>query len=299
MITPVGSRPVVRAAVGAAVTVAAEHGLRCSEPVVLSDSSNVVVHLAPSPVVARVATTTGLVRSNVAATMAKDLALADYLAGQGAAVVAPSPELPTGPHTSGGYPVTFWTCVEHEQDHTFRPEEVGPLLAELHHHLRDFPGDLPDAPPLDVPLIVEHLRESLTAEGLLTEDDLAGMLAAHERVQRAIAATGDERLPLHGDAHPANLLFTTQGPMWTDFEDAWRGPIEWDLVCLATTGRLDGRAAVATYPDAPDDAALAPYLEGRLLQGLAWSFVYQHHFPSDERRSHALNRLARWRESGR
>ena len=41
-------------AVAAAVAVAAAHGVRCDEPVVLRQAWHVLVHLSPSPVVARV-----------------------------------------------------------------------------------------------------------------------------------------------------------------------------------------------------------------------------------------------------
>ena len=41
-------------AVAAAVAVAAEHGLRSDEPVVLRDNWHVLVHLRPLPLVARV-----------------------------------------------------------------------------------------------------------------------------------------------------------------------------------------------------------------------------------------------------
>jgi Phosphotransferase enzyme family len=43
-------------AVAAAVEVAREHGLRIDEPRVLKDAHNLVVHLAPAPVVVRVGT---------------------------------------------------------------------------------------------------------------------------------------------------------------------------------------------------------------------------------------------------
>ena len=44
-----------RKAVDAALGVAREHGLRCDEPELLKDGANVLVHLHPVPVVARIA----------------------------------------------------------------------------------------------------------------------------------------------------------------------------------------------------------------------------------------------------
>ena len=57
-----------RRAVAAALAVSRNLGLRCSDaPEVIADGSNVLVHLVPAPVVARVATTTALVRKPAAA----------------------------------------------------------------------------------------------------------------------------------------------------------------------------------------------------------------------------------------
>ena len=272
-----------------AVRVAARYGVVSTAPVVLRDGSNVLVHLAPAPVVARVASLTAEVRPDVRATLAKDVALAAYLTGRGAHVVAPSGELPPGPHTWRGATVTFWTYVEHDRDHVWRPDRMGPLLAELHAELRAYPGELPGVPPLDVPAMADYLR----AAGLLGAAELADLTADAERVTAEIAATGDEPVPLHGDAHPGNLMHTVNGPVWTDFEDAWRGPIGWDLACLARTGRLDGWAAVAGYPNAP--SRLEPYVAARRLQSVGWELVFLRRFPTAERRAGALASIQEWR----
>jgi thiamine kinase-like enzyme len=38
---------------------------------------------------------------------------------------------------------------------------------------------------------------------------------------------------LHGDAHFGNLLVTRDGLLWTDWEDAFLGPVEWDLASIS------------------------------------------------------------------
>lgn len=52
------------AAARAAVSVAARLGVACAEPAVLADGANVIVHLSPSPVVAKVAASTPAVRAD-------------------------------------------------------------------------------------------------------------------------------------------------------------------------------------------------------------------------------------------
>lgn len=277
----------------AAIELAARHGVHCAEPVVLRDGVNLLLHLAPAPVVARVATVTGEVRPDVLATLHKDVALAGYLAGQGAPVAAPSVALPPGPHRWRGHPISFWTYVEHDAGHVWSPAEFGPLLAELHASLRGFDGVLPRRPPLDITDALAFLG----ADPLLSDDDTAALIAAGQRIETTLHRT--ESVPLHGDAHPGNLLHTPSGPVWTDFEDAWHGPIEWDLACLARTQRLDGHAAIAAYPNAPDAATLAPFLAARELQALVWSLVLLRRFPSAARYSDTVTRLAAWRDRDR
>ena len=62
------------------MAVAKAHGLECEEPIVLADRSNVIVHLPPAPVVARVATTTALVRPDAGAWLKREIAVAGFLA---------------------------------------------------------------------------------------------------------------------------------------------------------------------------------------------------------------------------
>ncbi|HLK23676.1 MAG TPA: phosphotransferase, partial [Caulobacteraceae bacterium] len=38
--------------------------------------------------------------------------------------------------------------------------------------------------------------------------------------------------PLHGDAHPGNVMVTPAGAIWADLETACLGPLEWELTSL-------------------------------------------------------------------
>jgi Ser/Thr protein kinase RdoA (MazF antagonist) len=42
---------------------------------------------------------------------------------------------------------------------------------------------------------------------------------------------------IHGEPHRGNCLATRAGPRWIDFEDACRGPVEWDLAFLTQEAR--------------------------------------------------------------
>jgi hypothetical protein len=266
-------------AIRAAVSYAAAHGIRSTEPEVLKNGSNVLVHLRPAPVVARVAGTTGLVRKPVADWFAREVALVDHLAGHGFPVVAPSPELPRGPVVHDGETMTFWRFVPHDPSVSIKPVDFAESLAALHRTLADYAGPLPASAPLDdvllgLPLLGEH------AEALRTE---------HARLSALLPAGGQT---LHGDAHPGNVLVTSDGLVWNDFEDTWRGPVEWDLAILARTTQLDGEAALAAYHD-PYDADLVELCrEIRWLQVQIWRHAAVLRNPA--RKAEAEADLARW-----
>ena len=92
-------------AVDAAVAVAETYGVPCDEPVVLREAWHVLVHLAPSPVVARV--TSGALGVDPG-DVERELGVALHAARAGAPVVRPSDLLPPGPHRHGGHTLVFW-----------------------------------------------------------------------------------------------------------------------------------------------------------------------------------------------
>ncbi|SFP87451.1 hypothetical protein SAMN05421810_103690 [Amycolatopsis arida] len=82
----------------------------------LADLFSLMVHLRPAPVVARVATRMPRLRSPIADWLRLEIDVTAFLAGQGAPVVAPSSELPPGPHEADGFAVSFWRYLEPDPD---------------------------------------------------------------------------------------------------------------------------------------------------------------------------------------
>ena len=95
-------------AVQAAVAVAAEHGLRSDDPLVLRDAWHVLVHLRPLPLVARVSSGLPYPDGPPEEDVIRELAVSGHAARAGAAVVPPSDLLDPGPHRHGGHVVAFW-----------------------------------------------------------------------------------------------------------------------------------------------------------------------------------------------
>lgn len=262
-------------AVAAAVAAAAEQGLRCKSPEVLADGSNVLVRLGPAPVVARVATTTALVRKPVERWMRIDVDLAGYLAREGFPAVGPSGEVAPGPHMKDGFVFSFWEYVDHDRDSSPSVDEVGGLLRELHGALRGYKGELRQMSPFaEIPGWLDEMERW----GTVDAGDLALLRHGYEQVAERIQRLRLAEQPLHGDAHRKNVLKTSRGLLWTDFEDACVGPLEWDLACFVRTSGEDRKAALAGYGGRVEIEPLIPYFEARDLQGGVWGAVLSSRF---------------------
>ena len=278
-------------AVRAALEVAEAYGVRAREPYVLSDGANLLLHLRPAPIIARVTTLTGQVRPDIDARLVREVSLVEFLYDLGAPVVPPSPELPAGPHRSGAVAFTFWTFVDHPVREVADVATVGVMLRELHQALRGYPGELPY---LATPLVdIARYLEPSAGLASIGDDDRARLAEAFSRIAAAVNSLETSVQPVHGDAHPGNMLHTSAGWCWVDFEDACSAPVGWDLACLALTSRLDGREALPFYGDRPSDDELAPLLALRRLHTTVWANLMADRFPRF--RDHAEERLAEWR----
>ncbi|MGL5018994.1 MAG: aminoglycoside phosphotransferase family protein, partial [Luteolibacter sp.] len=177
----------------------------------------------------------------------RENAVASHLASHGAPVIPLHPDLPPGPHEHLGYPLNFWQYVT-VIDEVPPPEMIGRTLYQCHELLRAFPQSLPELAILTESI---ELLETLGQRGLFPP---ATLRLLENRLQSALAVLREfPRQPLHGDAHSGNLLNTTRGLLWTDWEDTFAGPVEWDLASIIWNARiLENDAATA-------DAILAAY----------------------------------------
>jgi hypothetical protein len=284
-------------AVAAALSVARSLGLRCSDdPELLKDGANVLVHLKPAPVVARIATTTGLVRQPAQRWLERDLNIARFLVAENFPVVPPSAELPPGPHVcnalGNGLAISFWEFVPHERGYAASAGETAPMLRELHAALRKYPGELPLLGPC---VEILHWIDQLAAWKAIAAEDATLLRTAHEQVLSRIDRMSLPEQPLHGDAHNRNLLKTAKGLLWTDFEDACRGPLAWDLACFASMAAEGQAPALASYGGAASLEELTPFLEAREMEAVVWTLILATRFA--DRRVRAEEMLARARSS--
>ena len=249
-----------------AVTVGRGLGLAIDDPVVLKDSLNLLVWLRPSPVVARIQGRTGLVRGPEA--LADSLALARYLVDAGLPVSPPVDDIDPGPHTGPtGRAMTLWRHLD-VRDEPADPVAAGRSLRRMHDVAATYDGPLRHVGP------VEEIGR------------LAALLAPHvpEQValvldlREAIVLPGLPIQALHGDAHLGNVVMTSDGLCWVDWEESWRGPIGWDLACLEhqrrTFGERTGDIELAFQGYGPYDAdAVEAWLPVVALWAATWGLV--------------------------
>jgi len=138
----------------AAVKVAASLGVHATDPLILNDGANMIVHLSPAPVVAKVAASTPAVRRDTAAWLQRELDVGGFLAGRGIPVMTPSPEIPPVVHHGDGQVMSFWRYLSRSGDALPSEAAIGSMLRDLHAELRGYPARLPVLAPLgDIPAL--------------------------------------------------------------------------------------------------------------------------------------------------
>jgi Ser/Thr protein kinase RdoA (MazF antagonist) len=224
----------VRRAVAAAGASASMLGLAVHEAVVLSDSNRLVVRLAPCDVVARVAP------ANHFASASLELAVVAALAATGSPVAPLDPRVDARVHTHDGFEITFWSHLAPAPPRPLPPAEYADTLARLHAGLRG------------VDVAVPHVMQRIAAiEGDVADHDVTPDLTPADRallagrlrdLEHEIVARGAPEQLLHGEPHPGNVHDTSGGLVLLDFENAARGPVEYDLgwVPAAVAERVPG-----------------------------------------------------------
>lgn len=211
----------------AATETAIAHGITPDRCAILQNGSTLVLRLTDT-LVARVVQDRDGPRQGTE-WFARENAIAEHLTRHGAPVIPLHPALPPGPHEHLGYPINFWefvTRIDAEPD----PREIGRTLRQCHEIMRSFDKSLP--------------RLAILTESLAILDDRALFPQATQQMLRNHLTTSIDVLsnhphqPLHGDAHMGNLMSTTRGLLWTDWEDTFSGPVEWDVASIIWNAQI-------------------------------------------------------------
>jgi hypothetical protein len=232
-----------RRALAAAVAVASAHGLELDDPVVIYSGSNVLVHLRPAAVVARVMSGTVALHDDPRAWLAREVAVLAFLAPSGLAV-APAGSIPPGPHCHDGLWMTFTELVPDiepgpGEDFVAGVEdarELGRMLRGLHDALRPYEGALSGSGALRES--IERLLGRLRAVDAQQRRTIVSLGRRLEELRPVVFESSLPTQALHGDVSLWNLLRTRGGLVWNDFEDTFRGPVHWDLASAVGSLRI-------------------------------------------------------------
>jgi hypothetical protein len=241
--------------------------LTVDDATVLHDSNRLVLRLMPCDVVARVAP--------MAWQDAQlEVELAQRLAEIESPVGAPEPRVEPCVYERDGFAVTLWSYYEPVPSRELSPAGYAHALERLHAGMRQV--------DLTTPHFMDRVRDT---QQWVASSDVTPELSDADRqlLSNTLGNLGEsiaERVVaeqlLHGEPHPWNVLNTKNGPLFIDFENAARGPVEYDLAWVPAE-------VSEQYPHADQD--LVAQCRGLVMAIIAaWRWRRDDQHPSREAR---------------
>ncbi len=268
-------------------------GLDVAYPRVLGAGANVVVHLQPAPVVARVATLTAEMRGHPDRFLKREREIALALADDGVPVLRPTSIVDPGPHTTETFTFLLVEYKSLEPIH-FNSDtdaiEAGRAFAALSTALSRLPAELSEGeaghPWEELSRLVETVSSTTEPEVM---GDINGVLASLRRTE-----PGDDWQLVYGDAHRVNVARHDGKMIWFDFEDANRRPLAWDLATLRRAWPAAGDVACDALGVDPENRSMRWHHELREVYALLWNLLYAQRY--ERAREATAQRLAAWRD---
>jgi Ser/Thr protein kinase RdoA (MazF antagonist) len=267
-------------ALAAAGTVASACGLKSNGAIVIHSGSNVLVHLRPAPVVARVMTGTVALHDDPRKWLEREISVLEFLAPSGL-TVPPSRLIAPGPHCHDGLWMTFTEWIPEVEPgpevqptaHLDDARGLGRTLRHLHGELRSFEGELGGLGELreDIERLLCQLRPADAQE----RDAISTLREQLDMLRKVVFESSLPTQALHGDVSLRNLLRTPRRLVWNDFEDTFRGPVHWDLASYVGSLRIHGaserslREMLEAY-GWDDERELAPFLAAQGVYDEIW-----------------------------
>jgi len=261
----------IQRALAAAISTASALGLAVDDAIVLHDSNKLTVRLLPCDVVARVAP--------IAHQVAQfELELAQRLAESDSPVAVPDPRAEPRVYESDGFVVTLWTYYRPAVSGEVSPAGYANALERLHAGMRKL--DLRAPHFTDRVEEAQHLVGTTHLTPDLADADRKLLTTALRSRRQAILERGAAEQLLHGEPHPGNVLSTTSGLLFIDFETCCRGPVEFDLAHVPED---------VTERCADADRDLLSQCRGLVLAMVAaWRWDRDDQFPDRQRAARAL-----------
>jgi hypothetical protein len=208
-------------AVAAAESTAAELGLAVDRTVVLSNSNRLVVRITPCDVVVRVTPMTHHASAD------REVDLVRTLSASAAPVATLDSRVEPRVFVRDDFKLTFWKYFEPLDSAIAPPGEYAGALEVLHVALKPIDVTMPHV--IDRVAATQRDVENFDVAPELSDADRALLANTLSDLSLAIVNRQATEQLLHGEPHPWNLIRTADGPLFIDFENTARGPIEYDL----------------------------------------------------------------------
>ncbi|MCK9247491.1 MAG: aminoglycoside phosphotransferase family protein [Solirubrobacteraceae bacterium] len=209
---------------------------------------------------------------------AREIETARMLEEHGVRAVRPAADVPfvvgRAAAGSGGarHVVTLWRWVDHDPRAIVDGFGFGALLRAFHRATDADDRPLPPWPQWD---LIGGRIAGLRTNPAFRPGEVDLLDRALDDLRRRLADDPAPHRPIHGDAHPGNVIVGPDGPVLLDFDLVGRGPRPWDLAPAALHVRRYGgdpawfAAARAGYgePALPHEA---DYVDLRELASAVW-----------------------------
>ena len=259
----------------AATSIAAALDLSVEDATVLNDSNRLVLRLMPCDVVARVAPMAYQASAETAVELAQRLAETD------SPVAALEPRVEPRVYVRDGFVIDMWTYYEHVPSRELPPADYAQALERLHAGMRKIDVTTPHFMDRVADNQQDVASRDVTPE--LPDADRELLANTLRSLRRSIVDRGAAEQLLHGEPHPWNVLSTKNGPLFIDFENSVRGPVEFDLAWVP-------EEVSEHYPNA--DQELVGDCRGLVIAVVAachWRWYDQH--PGNTRRAEWISAL--------
>lgn len=213
----------VSRALTATTSVASELGLSVEDAIVLQHANRLAVRLVPCDVLARVAAT---VRRNQEAA-AFELELVQRFDEADSPVAVIEPRVEPLVYVRDGFAITYWKYYEPLPASDITPAEYAQALERLHAGMRQIAVTAPHSTDRvdEAQSIVRDRSQSPD----LVDADRELLTNSLRTLRRAVVERSANEQLLHGEPHAGNLLRTTSGMRFIDFETSCYGPVEFDI----------------------------------------------------------------------
>jgi hypothetical protein len=213
----------VSRALTATTSVASELGLNVEDAIVIQNANRLAVRLVPCDVLARVAAT--VQRNQEVA--AFELEMARGFEETDSPVAVSEPRVEPRVYVRDGFAITYWRYYDPLPAGAITPAEYAQALERLHAGMRQLDVTAPHFSDRvdEAQAIVEDRWQSPD----LVDEDREILTNSLRSLRRSVVDRGTCEQLLHGEPHVGNLLKTTSGMRFIDFETCCYGPVEFDI----------------------------------------------------------------------